>query len=60
MTHKNSIHTRDYLKLIGVPEMPPLTSPFDPGYDPATGKSSGAEFAPDDHSESIHGLLDGS
>jgi phosphosulfolactate synthase len=36
MTPKNSIHTRDYLKLIGVPEMPPLTSPFDPGYDPAT------------------------
>ena len=36
MTHHNSIHTRDYLKLIGVPEMPPLTSPFDPGYDPAT------------------------
>lgn len=36
MTHKNSIHTRDYLKLIGVPEMPPLTSPFDPGYDPVT------------------------
>jgi phosphosulfolactate synthase len=36
MIHKNSIHTRDYLKLIGVPEMPPLTSPFDPGYDPAT------------------------
>jgi len=29
-------HTSDYLKLIGVPEMPPLTSPFDPGYDPAT------------------------
>src|SRR6476646_5720868 len=36
MTHKNSIHTRDYLKLIGVAELPPLTSPFDPGYDPAT------------------------
>jgi phosphosulfolactate synthase len=30
------LHTRDYLKLIGVPELPPLTSPFDPGYDPAT------------------------
>ena len=30
------LHTCDYLKLIGVPEMPPLTSPFDPGYDPAT------------------------
>ena len=36
MLQKNNIHTRDYLKLIGVPEMPPLTSPFDPGYDPAT------------------------
>ena len=29
-------HTRDYLAMIGVPEMPPRTSPFDPGYDPAT------------------------
>ena len=29
-------HTRDYLRLIGVPELPPLTSPFDPGYDPVT------------------------
>src|SRR5258708_36875083 len=36
MLQKNNIHTRDYLKLIGVPEMPPLTSPFDPGYDPVT------------------------
>jgi phosphosulfolactate synthase len=26
----------DYLHLIGVPDLPPLTSPFDPGYDPAT------------------------
>ena len=32
----NNIHTHDYLKLIGVAELPPLTSPFDPGYDPAT------------------------
>jgi phosphosulfolactate synthase len=32
----NRLHTRDYLKLIGVPDFPPLTSPFDPGYDPAT------------------------
>jgi phosphosulfolactate synthase len=32
--HKS--HTRDYLKLVGVLELPPLTSPFDPGYDPAT------------------------
>jgi phosphosulfolactate synthase len=30
------MHTNDYLKLIGVPELPPLTSPFDPGYDPST------------------------
>lgn len=29
-------HTRDFLRIIGVPEMPPRTSPFDPGYDPAT------------------------
>lgn len=28
--------TRDYLHLIGVPDMPPRTSPFDPGYDPIT------------------------
>lgn len=27
---------RDYLKRIGVPEILPLTSPFDPGYDPMT------------------------
>src|SRR5215831_7651304 len=33
---KNSGNTRTYLKLIGVPNLPPLTSPFDPGYDPAT------------------------
>lgn len=30
------LHTRDYLGLIGVPSLPPLTSPFDPGYDPMT------------------------
>jgi len=30
------IHTSDYLKRIGVPEIAPATSPFDPGYDPAT------------------------
>jgi len=29
-------HTKDYLALIGVPELPGRTSPFDPGYDPAT------------------------
>ena len=27
---------RNYLKLIGVSDMPPRTSPFDPGYDPLT------------------------
>jgi len=31
--------TREYLDRIGVPELPPLTSPFDPGYDPATVES---------------------
>ena len=36
MILRNSIHTHDYLTLIGVPKMLPLTSPFDPGYDPAT------------------------
>ncbi|HWB85963.1 MAG TPA: phosphosulfolactate synthase [Bryobacteraceae bacterium] len=39
MVHKPTIHTQDYLRLIGVPEMPPLTSPFDPGYDPMTVQS---------------------
>lgn len=28
--------TRDYLRLIGASDMPPRTSPFDPGYDPMT------------------------
>src|SRR5947208_5358923 len=30
------LSTREYLRLIGVPDLPPLTSPFDPGYDPVT------------------------
>jgi phosphosulfolactate synthase len=30
------LHTADYLKMIGVPEIPPATSPFDPGYDALT------------------------
>ncbi|HKF21389.1 MAG TPA: phosphosulfolactate synthase [Candidatus Angelobacter sp.] len=30
------IHTLDYLSLIGVPQLAPATSPFDPGYDPVT------------------------
>ncbi len=29
-------HTADYLEAIGVAALPPLTSPFDPGYDPIT------------------------
>ncbi|MFI5251235.1 MAG: phosphosulfolactate synthase [Bacteroidota bacterium] len=33
---KNRFHTSDYLKKIGVAQLPPLTSPFDPGYDPTT------------------------
>jgi len=33
---KGSLHTLDYLHMIGVPDLPALTSPFDPGYDPAT------------------------
>src|SRR5213595_769685 len=32
----SSLSTREYLRLIGVRDLPPLTSPFDPGYDPAT------------------------
>lgn len=31
-----SLHTGDYLRLIGVPDLPPRTSPIDPGYDPVT------------------------
>lgn len=30
------VHTRRYLQQIGVRELPPLSSPFDPGYDPMT------------------------
>jgi phosphosulfolactate synthase len=30
------MRTKDYLKRIGVADLPPLTSPFDPGYDPVT------------------------
>ena len=36
MRSRNGTHTRTYLNLIGVAELPPLASPFDPGYDPAT------------------------
>jgi phosphosulfolactate synthase len=31
-----NLHTSDYLKLIGVADIPPSTSAFDPGYDPIT------------------------
>ena len=30
------VHTSDYLEKIGVKKLSPATSPFDPGYDPAT------------------------
>jgi len=30
------LHTADYLRRIGVPDLPPLASPIDPGYDPVT------------------------
>lgn len=33
------LSTHEYLRLIGVAELPPLTSPFDPGYDPVTVES---------------------
>jgi phosphosulfolactate synthase len=36
MQHTDFIHTSDYLKKIGVPDLPAATSPFDPGYDPVT------------------------
>ena len=36
---EGKFHTADYLRLIGVPEISPATSPFDPGYDPATVES---------------------
>jgi phosphosulfolactate synthase len=39
MFAKNRINTQNYLKLIGVADLPPLTSPFDPGYDPTTFES---------------------
>ena len=33
------MRTWDYLRQIGVPDLPPRTSPFDPGYDPVTFES---------------------
>ncbi|HYK86233.1 MAG TPA: phosphosulfolactate synthase [Ktedonobacteraceae bacterium] len=35
-TMRTHLSTKEYLHLIGVPDLPPLTSPFDPGYDPVT------------------------
>lgn len=43
-----SSHTSEYLRSIGVPDLPPLTCPFDPGYDPATVES---------HLEQSHHLM---
>ena len=34
-----TLHTADYLDLIGVRKLKPATSPFDPGYDPVTVES---------------------
>jgi len=42
------LHTADYLKLIGVRDLKPATSPFDPGYDPVTLES---------HLEQSHHLM---
>jgi phosphosulfolactate synthase len=39
MTDSSGITTREYLHLIGVPDLPAATSPFDPGYDPVTVES---------------------
>src|SRR5215813_9919414 len=33
---QGKFHLNDYLQRIGVKNMPPATSPFDPGYDPLT------------------------
>jgi hypothetical protein len=51
MICQNSMHTNDYLKLIGVSELPRLRSLY-------AGEPPGAKLTPDGHSESIHGLLD--
>jgi len=44
-TQLRALHTHDYLKSIGVPDLPALTSPFDPGYDPMTLESHLAQSA---------------
>ncbi len=35
-TNRDRTRSAEYLALLGVREFPPLTSPFDPGYDPLT------------------------
>ena len=39
------MRTADFLREIGVPRLAPMTSPFDPGYDPATLESHLAQSA---------------
>ena len=34
--NNSRVHSADYLRMIGVNELQPRTSPFDPGYDPVT------------------------
>jgi phosphosulfolactate synthase len=34
MNGRDDLHSHDFLLALGVPEMAPRTSPFDPGYDP--------------------------
>jgi phosphosulfolactate synthase len=36
MKRRENLHSRDFLSALGVPEMTPRTSPFDPGDDPHT------------------------
>jgi phosphosulfolactate synthase len=36
MSTAGTCHTAEFLRSIGVPEIAPATSPFDPGYDPIT------------------------
>ena len=36
LSSRRLLHTSDYLTMIRLPEIAPTTSPFDPGYDPAT------------------------
>ena len=36
MDAQTRLHCHDYLQLLAVADLPALTSPFDPGYDPTT------------------------